>query len=122
MGSVEQVQKVLSSYANIINRREWEGTAHESIVSTFSPMLRRQTACEVSWLRRTCFFQVHSPALIEVRGKSAAARSGMREACEIERDGVRIGTHGIYDDELHCEGMWRFTNAGSRSSIFDSKN
>ena len=120
MGKRRQIQQQLNRYTDAVNRRDWQAFAslyaedavwegmgelvmnfagREAITRGFAGIIEPMSM----------FVQMNSPAVIEVKGDRASARSTIHELGDVPADGTRFEIYGRYEDELvRRKGVWLF--------------
>ena len=121
-----EIQELISRYSDGITRRDWEAVA-----LVFAPDATWQilgnpgflfTGAKVGPGIRSLvepsnyLLQMNTPALIDVKGEGATARSTIMESAEYEAGRFqeyksRFNSFGFYDDILKkVDGKWRFAS------------
>ena len=117
MSALEDIQQLLNRYTDGCNRQDWpqvmatfaedgvwcaqgrDFTGHATIEAAMAGFL---TGFDH-------FVQVNSPAVIDVAGDRAKARSTIRECGKFKGRDEALDVLGRYDDELVLTGQgWRF--------------
>jgi len=125
MNAVIEVQDLITRYSDAINRRDWEVVksvfAPDGTWESLGPPVFAFAGPDVgpgirSLVEPARFFvQMNSPALIEINGDRATARSTIFEKGEYPPGAIaafdgRFESFGIYSDVLHLRtDGWRFT-------------
>jgi hypothetical protein len=121
MSELAAIQVQISRYTDAINRRDWgvfpeiyaadahweavgEGISFDGLAAITEGL--SGLAGAMSYL-----VQSNAPAVIEVAGDRATARSTMHEIWALPAEGIKADVHGYYDDELaRIDGRWMFTS------------
>ena len=119
MSELAAIQNQINRYTDAVNRRDWsvflaiyakdaswEGLRlklkFEGLAAITDGLSKIVEAMEV-------FVQMNSPAVIEVDGDRAFARSTIHEHWDIPAEGTRTDIYGRYEDELvKIAGAWMF--------------
>ena len=121
------IQQVLNRYTDGCNRQDWpqvmdtfladgvwavpaqgiELTGHAAI----------QPAMAAFLMQMDYFYQLNTPAVIEVSGDTAIARSTIRECGKFKGRDEALEVLGLYSDELRrTESGWKFARRTFRSA------
>ena len=110
MSELAAIQNQINRYTDAVNRRDW---------SVFPTIYAEDATWEAVGLNlrfeglkaitqglseiveaMTVFVQMNSPAVIEVHGDHALARSTIHELWDVPAEGARTDIYGRYEDEL----------------------
>jgi uncharacterized protein (TIGR02246 family) len=120
MGKRRQIQHQLNRYSDAVNRRDWaafaalyaedaiwQGTGALAMRFEGREAITRGFAGIIDPM--SMFVQMNAPAVIDVRGDRASARSTLHELGDVPADGTRFELYGRYEDELvRRDGAWLF--------------
>jgi hypothetical protein len=114
------IQQTINRYSDGASRRDWD-----NVLSTFTPdgtweiplfnMVYREHAvirgAMTGFIAQMAYFvQMNAPAIINVKGDSATARSTIRECGKFADRDEALEILGFYEDELkRTEEGWKFT-------------
>jgi uncharacterized protein (TIGR02246 family) len=120
MGKRGKIQQLLNRYSEAVTRRDWSGLAalyaedavwegtgkldmrfegRQAIAQGFAGIIEPMSM----------FVQMNAPAVIEVHGDRASARSTIHELGDVPAEGTRFELYGRYQDELvRHKGEWLF--------------
>ena len=120
MGKRRQIQHQLNRYSDAVNRRDWKALAtlfaEDAIWEGMGELVMRFEGRDaithgfaVIIEPMSMFVQMNAPAVIEVHGDQASARSTIHELGDVPADGTRFEIYGRYEDELvRHKGEWLF--------------
>jgi ketosteroid isomerase-like protein len=122
MGEWRAIQQQLNRYTDAVNRRDWavfpklyagdaiwEGTGALTMRFEGLEAITRGFAGIIDPM--SMFVQMNAPAVIDVRGDHASARSTIHELGDVPADGTRFELYGRYEDELvRRDGAWLFSH------------
>jgi ketosteroid isomerase-like protein len=121
-----EIQDLISRYSDAITRRDWE-----AVTSAFSPEATWHVVGQPAFQFKgrdvgpgirslvepsNYLVQMNTPALIEINGDEATARSTILESGEYEAGKfqpfkARFDSFGTYEDVLRkVDGRWRFAS------------
>jgi hypothetical protein len=117
----EAIQDVITRYCDAITRRDWialkEVFAVEALWEVIGGPAFRYTGVDIApGIQRivestSTLTQINGPALIDINGDHATARSTIYEFGETLDKTSRFEEPGTYDDVLKkIDGKWRFTS------------
>jgi ketosteroid isomerase-like protein len=120
MGQRRKIQQQLNRYSDAVNRRDWaafatlyaknaiwEGTGALAMRFEGREAITRGFAGIIDPM--SMFVQMNAPAVIDLRGDRALARSTIHELGDVPADGMRFELYGRYEDELiRHHGDWLF--------------
>lgn len=116
----QEIQTLISLYSYLLHAREWSGlpaiftqdARWEIEGTTFvldGPELHVGLRGLVEPSR--LLLQILSPAIIEIEGDAATARTSAHEILENANDGVSLDIYGLYFDAFRKEeGVWKFAS------------
>jgi ketosteroid isomerase-like protein len=119
MSELPAIQNQINRYTDAVNRHDW---------AVFPAIYARDATWEGLGLKlkfeglvaitkglseiveaMVAFVQMNSPAVIEVSGDRAFARSTIHEHWDVPAEGTRTDIYGRYEDELvKIDGQWMF--------------
>ena len=120
MGKRRDIQHQLNRYTDAVNRRDWQAFASvyakDAIWEGLGDLVMRfegRDAITLGFLEiiepMSMFVQMNGPALIDVDGDRASARSTIHELGDVPAQGTRFELYGRYEDELvRHNGVWLF--------------
>lgn len=120
MGKRREIQQQLNRYSDAVNRRDWkafaslyaedalwEGTGDLVMRFEGRDVITRGFAGLIEPM--SMFIQMNAPAVIEVDGDRASARTTIHELGDVPAAGTRFEIYGRYEDELvRQRGTWLF--------------
>lgn len=119
MTDLEAIQQVLNRYSDGCTRRDWaqveatfmsDGIWEVPALGTFHQGWAAMQPAMAGFVAQMDYFiQINSPAIIEVSGDSAAARSTIRECGKFSGRDEALEVMGVYSDELvRTAAGWKF--------------
>jgi ketosteroid isomerase-like protein len=119
MSDESAIQQLLNRYTDGCNRRDW-GQVMASFTEdaawgvagreSYQGHAAIRAEMESFVARLDYFVQLNTPAVIEINGDTASARSTIRECGRFAGTSDALEVLGFYDDELmRTPGGWRFT-------------
>jgi ketosteroid isomerase-like protein len=120
MSKHRQIQQQLNRYTDAVNRRDW--TAFAAVYAEdaiwegqgdLSMRFEGRDAITLGFVSiiepMSMFVQMNAPAVIEIDGDRAKARSTIHELGDVPVEGTRFELYGRYEDELvRHKGEWLF--------------
>jgi uncharacterized protein (TIGR02246 family) len=120
MSKRREIQHQLNRYTDAVNRRDWQAFAsvyaEDAIWEGTGELVMRFEGRDAITRGFTglieamsMFVQMNAPAVIELHGDRALARSTIHELGDVPADGTRFELYGRYEDELvRHDGEWLF--------------
>src|SRR5690242_12444183 len=118
MGKRRAIQQQLNRYTDAVNRRDWGAFAsvyaEDAIWEGLGDLVMRfegRDAITLGFVQiiepMSMFVQMNAPAVIELDGDRAMARSTIHELGDVPAEGTRFELYGRYEDELvRHKGEW----------------